>query len=242
MLQKLALAFLLTGYSSSLAAQSQPSWGVEDASTYAVAAWDMQASSSSVTWDIDISNGHRRLTGGGEGSLMGVAHLPQGVQIVSMALEACDFSDVGGINAILTRTTLTGAGSHTLATASTGSHEDPGCVHVSTDLATPETVENNANRYLVIASSEVFGPTAPTIGGVRIRYRLQVSPPPADPTFGDLPTSDPAFQFVEALVASGITVGCGGGNYCPDEPLTRRQMAVFLAKALGLHWPDGPLF
>jgi hypothetical protein len=38
-------------------------------------------------------------------------------------------------------------------------------------------------------------------------------------------------------VASGITAGCGGGNYCPDAP-TRRQMAIFLAKALGLHWGD----
>jgi hypothetical protein len=52
-----------------------------------------------------------------------------------------------------------------------------------------------------------------------------------------VPTSDGAFQYVEALAASGITSGCGNGNYCPDAPLTRRQMAVFLAKALGLHWP-----
>ena len=57
-------------------------------------------------------------------------------------------------------------------------------------------------------------------------------------TFGDVPLSDPAFQYIEALAASGITSGCGGGNYCPDNPLTRRQMAVFLSKALGLHWPN----
>ena len=44
-------------------------------------------------------------------------------------------------------------------------------------------------------------------------------------------------EFVEALVASGITAGCGNGNFCPDAPLTRGQMAVFLSKALGLHWP-----
>ena len=35
-----------------------------------------------------------------------------------------------------------------------------------------------------------------------------------------------------------ITGGCGGGNFCPNANLTRRQMAVFLAKALGLHWPN----
>lgn len=35
---------------------------------------------------------------------------------------------------------------------------------------------------------------------------------------------------------SGITAGCGTG-YCPDNPVTRGQMAVFLTKALGLYWP-----
>jgi hypothetical protein len=74
------------------------------------------------------------------------------------------------------------------------------------------------------------------LNGLRVFYRLQVSPAPATATFGDVPTSHPFFQFVEALVASGITVGCGGGNYCPDASLTRGQMAVCLSKALGLHF------
>jgi hypothetical protein len=26
--------------------------------------------------------------------------------------------------------------------------------------------------------------------------------------------------------------------YCPDNPVTRGQMAVFLATALGLHWKN----
>ena len=72
---------------------------------------------------------------------------------------------------------------------------------------------------------------------VRLQFRRQVSPAPVSATFGDVPTGHPFFQFVEALAASGITAGCGSGNYCPDAPLTRGQMAVFLAKALGLHWP-----
>ncbi|HTR01736.1 MAG TPA: S-layer homology domain-containing protein [Thermoanaerobaculia bacterium] len=55
--------------------------------------------------------------------------------------------------------------------------------------------------------------------------------------FDDVSPSDPAVDFIGALAASGITSGCGGNNYCPDAPLTRRQMAVFLAKALGLHNP-----
>jgi len=75
-------------------------------------------------------------------------------------------------------------------------------------------------------------------GGMTVTWKRQVSPPPAVPTFGDVPPSDGAFQHIEALVASGITAGCGGGNYCPGATLTRRQMAVFLAKALGLYWPN----
>ena len=57
-------------------------------------------------------------------------------------------------------------------------------------------------------------------------------------TFGDVPASHPFYQFIEALAASGITGGCGPGVYCPDAPLTRGQMAAFLSKALGLHWPE----
>jgi hypothetical protein len=29
----------------------------------------------------------------------------------------------------------------------------------------------------------------------------------------------------------------GGGNYCPDRAVTRGERAVYLARALGLHWP-----
>ena len=72
---------------------------------------------------------------------------------------------------------------------------------------------------------------------VEIWWRRPVSPAPDLPSFNDVPTTDFGYQYIEALAASGITGGCGGGAYCPDAPLTRRQMAIFLAKALGLHWP-----
>jgi len=76
--------------------------------------------------------------------------------------------------------------------------------------------------------------------GVRVIWHRQVSPAPAVATFNDVPTSDPTFQYIEALAASGITAGCNTAPpmYCPDATLTRRQMAVFLSKALGLHWPN----
>ncbi len=80
--------------------------------------------------------------------------------------------------------------------------------------------------------------TSHSLSGAAVKWYRSVSPAPLAATFGDVPTSHPFYQFVEALVASGVTAGCGSGNYCPDNPVTRGQMAVFLAKALGLHWPD----
>lgn len=71
----------------------------------------------------------------------------------------------------------------------------------------------------------------------RFSWSRQISTAPSTATFNDVPTSHPFFQHVEALSASEITGGCGNGAFCPDAPLTRGQMAVFLAKALGLHWP-----
>ena len=59
-------------------------------------------------------------------------------------------------------------------------------------------------------------------------------PPPCTGTvFPDVPcTGDPFDPWIEELDALGITGGCGGGLYCPNNPVTRQQMAVFLLKAL----------
>lgn len=74
--------------------------------------------------------------------------------------------------------------------------------------------------------------------GVRLEWSRQISPAPATATFNDVPTGSFGFQHIEAFADSGITGGCGGGNYCPDNAVTRAQMAVFLARALGLYFQD----
>jgi len=73
--------------------------------------------------------------------------------------------------------------------------------------------------------------------GCRLLWSRQVSPAPLTARFSDVPTSHPFHRFVEALVASGVTGGCTTTAYCPDAPMTRGQMAVFLSVALGLHFP-----
>lgn len=52
------------------------------------------------------------------------------------------------------------------------------------------------------------------------------------------PGSPPAFaDFIEQLRSDGITVGCGAGIYCPNDPVTRAQMAIFIERALGNFTP-----
>ena len=93
----------------------------------------------------------------------------------------------------------------------------------------------NVHNAIAIVVDQVPN-SEPLFGWVEIHWRRTVSPAPATPSFTDVPTDDGAYQYIEALKASGITVGCDVGKFCPDATLTRRQMAVFLAKALGLHW------
>ncbi len=98
-------------------------------------------------------------------------------------------------------------------------------------------VDNYYHRYYLLGYVSDSPGHVTGLAGVIVGYQLQVSPAPATATFNDVPTNHPYFQYIQALSASGITGGCGNGNYCPDNPVTRGQMAVFLAKALGLHFP-----
>jgi len=52
--------------------------------------------------------------------------------------------------------------------------------------------------------------------------------------FGDVSTSYWAAAWIKQLVVEGITAGCGNGTYCPEMPVTRAQMAVFLVKTFNL--------
>jgi hypothetical protein len=179
----------------------------------------------------------------GNGDFIAAINLPDGASITQVCLDAFLF----------------GSGIITFAAQTHGLPLSPGLAPTTeiwaegqTDFANfgstcstppPHTVHSvfdagnglKSYRDRIVAS---LGGDVADLGGVRITWHRQVSAAPASSSFGDVSASDGAFQFIEALVASGVTAGCGGGNYCPDAPLTRRQMAVFLSKALGLHWPN----
>jgi hypothetical protein len=49
--------------------------------------------------------------------------------------------------------------------------------------------------------------------------------------FLDMPPTNPFHDFVVKVARNGVTAGCGFGNYCGQNPITRAQMAVFLLKS-----------
>jgi len=171
--------------------------------------------------------------------------LPSGVLVSYIDLYYYDNDAGNDIDARLQTYTGVGAGppSTTALVTTTASSGTPGYGYaIGSLLFTPYQVNNNVqyNGGSVLAALIDTGATTSAIAfrGVDIYWARQVSPSPATATFADVPLSSPQNKFVEALVSAGITAGCGGGNYCPNQAVTRGQMAVFLAQSLGLHFPN----
>ncbi len=87
-------------------------------------------------------------------------------------------------------------------------------------------------------STTLFCPDDPVTRGemavfvIQSRYGTVPFTYPSTPYFSDVPASSPYFPFVQKLAQAGITGGCGGGLYCPNDSLTRGQMAVFVVTGL----------
>ena len=88
------------------------------------------------------------------------------------------------------------------------------------------------------------GPSTTTLAGRsrlrRVRWLIPLvmllAVPPAvfaAHNFTDVPDSHPFHAAISNLAGSGITIGCGGGNYCPDDETQRDEMAAFLNRGLG---------
>lgn len=51
--------------------------------------------------------------------------------------------------------------------------------------------------------------------------------------FTDVPTTNTFHANIDNLRDAGITTGCSPTTYCPNDPVTRGQMAAFLNRGLG---------
>jgi S-layer homology domain len=55
----------------------------------------------------------------------------------------------------------------------------------------------------------------------------------ASDRFTDVPSDSIFHNAINSIAGAGITLGCGGTNYCPSANVTREQMAAFLQRGLG---------
>lgn len=80
-----------------------------------------------------------------------------------------------------------------------------------------------------------FCPNDPVTRAQMARFlvrALDLAPAATSP-FSD--SGGPFLDDINRLAAAGITDGCGSGRFCPDDLITRAQMARFLVR--GLHLP-----
>jgi glucose/arabinose dehydrogenase len=68
---------------------------------------------------------------------------------------------------------------------------------------------------------------------LRSRFGSSYTPPACTTaSFSDVPCTHPFASWIYDIAARGITVGCGGGRFCPDSVVSRQQMSVFLLRTL----------
>jgi hypothetical protein len=161
--------------------------------------------------------------------------LPNGASIEKIELRACDSSATDTVTLQFGPCTTPGGSCTLSGSVATGDAAIPGCGNFALTLVSPVQVDN---QHPILVQVSTGTTSATTFSGVKIYYRLQVSPAPGVASFTDVPTSYWAFQYIEALKASGITQGVTPTTFEPESNVTRAQMAVFLAKALGLHFPN----
>jgi hypothetical protein len=166
-------------------------------------------------------------------------HLPTGALITNVELAGCDSFVADDLSVVVLRRSdvdPANVSSDTMATVySSGSG---GCSFWEDNTVSFSTVNNDVYRYIVAVTfgNSFHYTTDLTLRAVRIYWKRQVTPLDGVANFTDVPLGNPYRQFVEAATASGIMNACTTGLFCPDNPVTRAQLALALAKALGLRW------
>jgi hypothetical protein len=213
-----------------------PNFGTSSDTVVSISSRDMQAYEPGGGVITDNGNGYRWMTAGTPKLFIGQINIPTGVTITGWSLDYCDADPAANFTATL----YDFSGDNLFPTISTFIPPDRTGCGIASAPAVNHQWDLNAGHQLMAYIFQTGGSVAGSIKfrGAAVSYRRKISPAPGTATFLDVPVGSPYHRFVEALVAAGITGGCGGGNYCPDAPVTRGQMAVFLSAAVGLHWPN----
>ena len=116
-----------------------------------------------------------------------------------------------------------------------------GCAWTATSNASWLTITSGSsgtgNGTISFAgSSNVGTPQLAYITFANQRVGVMQGGSPSSQVFNDVPPSDPYFDYVSLMSTYGITAGCQASPplYCPNTPVTRAQMAVFVVAGLNL--------
>ena len=237
-----ALVVLEGVQSDGAAPQSVPAYGVTALTSIALVSHAFHPVDSNFTFAYNVAGNNLTLyrTGGVATYWMEAPiTLPNGSQIEAVEFRFCDTNASAAFASFLNIMDKSGAGAiNQPAMVTSTNAETPGCINRTFTPASPIPIDNENKSYGLEVNLGTVTDASIGLSQARVYYRLNVSPDPAGATFGDVPVGHPFHRFIEALAAAGITGGCGGGNYCPNNPVTRGQMAVFLSVALGLHFPN----
>jgi hypothetical protein len=127
-------------------------------------------------------------------------------------------------------------------------YNPPACAPPNLFQDVPETspfcrfIEELANRGVVAGCGGAnYCPTAAVTREQMAIFMLRTLDPTLNPPacvppnlFLDVPESSAFCRWIEELANRGVVAGCGGGNYCPTDPVTREQMGVFISATFGL--------
>ena len=216
---------------------AEPNWGTNSDIALVLDACDAFNRDSRHTYDASNCTLIRPISTESFTAIAFPVHLPSGASLNAVRIYFYDNTISTDISAGLYSKDNEG-GSSVLANLTPPSFSGGNNSHTAAGLSI--TIDNKpatGNTYYVLAVLHGTPSTYEGIYRISFWYKLQVSPDPAYASFNDVPVGHWAHQYVEALNASGITAGYADGSFRPGEPVLRGQMAAFLSKALGLHWP-----
>lgn len=103
-----------------------------------------------------------------------------------------------------------------------------------------DVADDNAHRDAIAALAEsgitsgtsatTFGPSEPVTRAQMATFLAKAAgwDRTGTPEFSDVSASNTHAGAIAAIADEGVTSGCGGDRYCPDEAVSRGQMASFL--------------
>jgi hypothetical protein len=157
-------------------------------------------------------------------------HPRNGAQIMGAYFDWCNDHGAAIMSGSLTATDI--LGNNPVPVGGTTLPPMSGCVSTYVDLSGANYFHDDATKHLIARVVLGSGDPSNSFASVRLLWDQGGFSYNPTPEFNDVPDTHPFFKYIQKLRELSITGGCNAAPplYCPDSPLTRGQMAVFLVR------------